>query len=105
MIRARGVALTQETIRHWCLKFGQSFANGLRRRQTRPGDHWHLDEVLIRIGGRTHYLWRAVDQEGDLLDILVQRQREKKAAQMFLRKLLKGLRDVPRLIMTGKLKS
>jgi len=105
MMRARGVTLTYETIRHWCLKFGQTFANGLRRRYPRPGDRWHLDEVFIKIGGRTHYLWRAVDQDGDVLDILVQSRRDKKAAQKFLRKLLKGLRYVPRVIITDRLKS
>ena len=105
MMRARGVTLTYETIRHWCLKFGQTFANGLRRRYPRPGDRWHLDEVFIKIGGRTHYLWRAVDQDGDVLDILVQSRRDQKAAQKFLRKLLKGLRYVPRVIITDRLKS
>jgi putative transposase len=105
MMRAHGVTLTYETIRHWWLKFGQTFASGLRRRHTRPGDRWHLDEVFIKIGGRTHYLWRAVDQDGDVLNILVQRRRDQKAAQKFLRKLLKGLRYVPRVIITDKLMS
>jgi putative transposase len=105
MMSVRGVTLTYETIRHWCLKFGQTYANGLRRRHPRPGDRWHLDEVFIRINGRTHYLWRAVDQEGDVLDILVQSRRDKKAAKKFFRKLLKGLRYVPRVIVTDKLKS
>ena len=104
-MQARGVTLTCETIRHWCLKFGQTFANGLRRQYPRPGDRWHLDEVFIKIGGRTHYLWRAVDQDGDVLDILVQSRRDQKAAQKFLRKLLKGLRYVPRVIITDRLKS
>ncbi len=105
MMSVRGVTLTYETIRHWCRKFGQTYANGLRRRHPRPGDRWHLDEVFIRINGRTHYLWRAVDQEGDVLDILVQSRRDKKAAKKFFRKLLKGLRYVPRVIVTDKLKS
>src|SRR5260370_3871175 len=71
----------------------------------RPGDRWHLDEVFVKLNGRLHYLWRAVDQDGDVLDILVQSRRDKKAAKKFFRKLLKGLRYVPRMIITDKLKS
>jgi putative transposase len=70
-----------------------------------PGDQWHLDEVFLKINGRLHYLWRAVDQDGDVLDILVQSRRDKKAAKKFFRKLLKGLRYVPRVIVTDKLRS
>ncbi len=66
----RGLTLTYETIRQWCLKFGQTYANGLRRRLPRPGDRWHLDEVFLQINGQVHYLWHAVDQDGDVLDIL-----------------------------------
>ena len=105
MLAMRGVSLSYESVREWCLKFGQTYANGLRHRSPRPGDQWHLDEVFIKINGRIHYLWRAVDQDGDVLDILVQRRRDKKAAKKFLRKLLKGSRYVPRLIITDKLKS
>ncbi len=71
-MRVRGVTITYETtIREWCLKFGQPFANELRRRRPQPGDKWHLDEMFIRINGKDHYLWRAVDQDGKVLDILV----------------------------------
>jgi len=105
MLAMRGVALSYETVREWCLKFGQTYANSLRRRSPRPGDQWHLDEVFLKINGRLHYLWRAVDQDGDVLDILVQSRRDKKAAKKFFRKLLKGLRYVPRVIITDKLKS
>ena len=105
MMRMRGVTLTYETVRYWCLKFGQNFGNNLRRRSPRPGDRWHLDEVFITINGKLHYLWRAVDQDGDVLDILVQSRRNKKAAKKFFRKLLKGLRYVPRVIVTDQLKS
>ena len=80
-------------------------ANGLRRKAPRPGDRWHLDEVFLKINGRLHYLWRAVDQDGDVLDILVQCHRNKKAAKKFFRKLLKRLRYVPRVIVTDKLRS
>ncbi len=101
----RGVALSYEAIREWCLKFGQTYANGLRRRRPRPGDKWHLDEMFIKINGKDHYLWRAVDQDGNVLDILVQSRRNKQAAKRFFRKLLKGLQYVPRVIITDKLKS
>ncbi len=101
----RGVSLSYETVREWCLKFGQTYANGLRHKHPRPGDQWHLDEVFLKINGRLYYLWRAVDQDGDVLDILVQNRRDKKAAKKFFRKLLKGLRYTPRVIITDKLKS
>ena len=105
MMSVRGVTLTYETIRTWCRKFGQTYANGLRRRSPRPGHRWHLDEVFIRVHGRVHYLWRAVDQEGEVLDILVQSRRDKRAAKRFFRKLLKGLQYVPRVIVTDQLRS
>jgi putative transposase len=105
MLAMRGVVLTYETIRSWCLKFRQTYANNLRRRSPRLGDTWHLDEVFLKINGRIHYLWRAVDQDGDVLDILVQTRRDKRAAKKFFRKLLKGQRYVPRVLITDKLKS
>ncbi|EFH80768.1 IS6 family transposase [Ktedonobacter racemifer] len=101
----RGVALTYETIRQWCLKFGQTYANELKRRRPKTGDKWHLDEVYLKINGKIHYLWRAVDQYGNVLDILVQSRRNKQAAKKFFRKLLKGLQYVPRVIITDKLAS
>jgi putative transposase len=101
----RGVVVTYEAIRKWCRKFGQQYANQLRRRRPRPGDKWHMDEVFLTIKGAHHYLWRAVDQDGNVLDILVQRRRDKRAAKKFFRKLLKGLSYVPRVIVTDKLKS
>src|SRR5882762_7718721 len=105
LMSSRGVSLTYETVREWCLKFGQTYANGLRRKSSLFGDRWHLDEVFLKINGRHHYLWRAVDQDGDVLDILVQSRRDKKVAKKFFRKLLKGLRYVPRFIVTDKLRS
>ena len=101
----RGIVVTYETVRQWCLKFGQTYANELRRRRPRCGDKWHMDEMVLTIRGKKHYLWRAVDQEGNVLDILVQSRRNKKAAKRFFRKLLKGSQYVPRVIMTDKLKS
>src|SRR5262244_34623 len=105
LLLERGIDVTHEAIRQWYLKFGQDYANQLKRRRARPGDKWHLDEVFLTINGKRHYLWRAVDQEGNVLDILVQRRRDKMAAKKFFRKLLKGLQYVPRVIITDKLKS
>ena len=105
MLAMRGVSLSYETVREWCLKFGQTYANALRHKSSRPGDRWHLDEVFLKINGRLHYLWRAVDQDDDVLDIMVQSRRDKKAAKKFFGKLLKGLRYVPRVIVTDKLRS
>src|SRR5262249_21388237 len=101
----RGSVVTYEAIRKWCPKFGQDYANQLRRQRPRTGDKWHLDEVFLTINGERHYLWRAVDQDGHVLDILVQSRRNKKAAKKFFRKLLKGLMYVPRVLITDKLKS
>src|SRR3954454_3736916 len=104
MMARRGVEVSYETIRQWCLKFGQTFANDLSRRRVRPGDKWHLDEVVLKIKGKLCYLWRAVDQTGVILDILVQSRRNTKAANRFFKKLLKGLEYVPRVIITDKLR-
>jgi putative transposase len=101
----RGITVSHEAIRQWCRKFGQDYANRLRRRRPQPGDKWYLDEVFLTINGERHYLWRAVDQDDNVLDILVQRRRNKHAAKKFLRKLLKGLTYVPRVIITDQLKS
>jgi putative transposase len=105
LLAERGVVVSYETVRRWGKKFGQTFANRLRRRRPRPGDKWHMDEVFIRIQGVQHYLWRAVDQDGVVLDILVQPRRDAKAAKRFFRRLLKGLDYVPRVIVTDKLQS
>jgi putative transposase len=105
LLAERGVLVTYETVRQWCRKFGQTYANELRRRRPRPGDKWHLDEVFIGINGAQHYLRRAVDQEGTVLDILVQSRRDKAAATKFFRKLLKDLAYVPRVVITDKLPS
>src|SRR6516225_11567889 len=105
LMLVRGVIVTHETIRQWCAKFGPVYAAGLRRRQPRPGDKWHLDEVFLTINGAQRYLWRAVDQHGNVLDVLVQSRRNAVAAKKFFRRLLKGLRYVPRVIVTDKLAS
>jgi putative transposase len=105
MMLQRGIVVSHETVRQWCAKFGQTYANALRRRRARPGDKWHLDEVFIKINGMIHYLWRAVDQHGNVLDILVTSRRDAKAATRFFRKLLTGLEYVPRVLITDKLGS
>jgi len=105
LLFACGVLVTSEAIRKWCRTFGQAYAHQLRRRRPRPGDTWHRDEVFLTSNGERHDLWRAVDQDGNGLDMLVQSRRHKKAAKKFFRKRLKGLTDVPRVIITDKLKS
>jgi putative transposase len=105
MLAARGIEVSHETVRQWALKFGQRFANKIRRRLPAPGDKWHLDEVVISIAGRKHWLWRAVDQHGVVLDILVQSRRNTKAAKRLLRKLLKKQGIAPRVMITDKLAS
>jgi putative pyridoxal-dependent aspartate 1-decarboxylase len=105
MMLQRGIVVSHETIRQWCGKFGQTYANALRRRRARPKDKRHLDEVFIKINGKTHYLWRAVDQHGTVLDILVTSRRDATAATRFFRKLLTGLEYLPRVLVTDKLAS
>jgi putative transposase len=102
---ARGGVVSYEAIRNWCRTFGQAYANQLRHRRPQPGEQWHLDEVVLTIQGERHYLWRAVDQDGKVLEMLVHRRRDKDAAKTFFRKLLKGVRDVPRVIITDQLAS
>jgi putative transposase len=105
LLAERSVVVSYETVRRWCKKFAASFADRLRRRRPRPGDKWHMDELFIRILGVQHYLWRAVDQNGVVLDILVEARRDANAAKRFFRRLLKGLQYVPRVIVTDKLRS
>ena len=105
MLAARGITVSHETVRQWALKFGQDFANRIRRRLPCAGDKWHLDEVALKIAGKKHWLWRAVDQDGLVLDILVQSRRDKPAAKRLLRKLLKQQCRPPRVLITDKLAS
>ena len=100
LLAARGITVSHETVRQWGLKFGQAFANEIRRRLPRPGDKWHLDEVEIKIAGKKHWLWRAVDRDGTVLDVLVQSRRDKRAAERLLRKLLKRRGRPPRAPVT-----
>jgi len=101
----RGVLVSYESIRRWCLKFGPVYAAEIRRRRPQPRDKWHLDEVFINMGGRTYYLWRAVDADGLVLDILVQERRNQEAAETFLRRVVDGYPAEPRVVVTDKLAS
>jgi putative transposase len=103
LLSARGIIGTHEAIRRRCRELWQAYADQLRRRNLRPGDKWHLDDVFLTINRAWRYLGRAVDQDGYVHDILVRRRRDKKAAKKFFRKLLNGLRDVPRVIITDHL--
>ncbi len=104
-LAARGIIVSHETVRQWALKFGQAFANQVRRRLPAAYDKWHLDEVVLTIAGVKHWLWRAVDQSGMVLDILVQSRRDMRAAKRLLRKLLKRQCRAPRVMITDKLAS
>src|SRR6185503_9469104 len=105
MLAARGILVSHESVRQWALKFGPAFANRIRRRLPQAGDKWHLDEVVITIAGKKHWLWRAVDQDGIVLDVLVQSRRDQQAAKRLLRKLLKRQMRPPRVLITDKLAS
>ncbi len=105
LLAERGVSVSYEAIRSWCAKFGPEYARSARRRRGKLGDTWYLDEVFVTIQGQRHYLWRAVDQDGDVIDILVQRRRDARAAERFFRKLLKGQGSEPRWLITDKLGS
>ena len=105
MLAARGIFVRHETVRQWARKFGQALANQIRRRLPGAGDRWHLDEVVITIAGKKHWLWRAVDQTGFVLDVLVQSRRDQRAAKRLLRKLLKRQGRAPRVMITDKLAS
>ncbi|TAT91463.1 IS6 family transposase [Rhizobium ruizarguesonis] len=105
MLAARGIIVSYETIRRWCRKFGAAYAKQLRRKKPSRKDIWHLDEVVISIGGRKHWPWRAVDQDGYVLDEIVQTRRDTKAAKRLLVRLLKKQGLSPKRIVTDKLRS
>ena len=105
ILAERGILVTYESIRQWSAKFGAEVASRLRRRRPKPGDTWHMDEVFLRINGKLHYLWRAVDQHGVVLDILVQDRRNASAAKRFFKRLLSGLKYKPRKIVTDGLRT
>ena len=105
MLAERGIIVSYEGIRFWCLKFGPAYTRNLRRKQGRLGDIWHVDELFITIQGQYLYLWRAVDQDGDVIDILVTKRRDRRAATRFFRKMLKHQRQAPWQLITDKLRS
>ena len=105
LLAERGIDVSYETVRRWALNFGQAYARRLRTTRPRPDARWHLDEVFVSIAGKRMYLWRAVDSEGEVLDILVQSRRNKKAALKLMRKLLKKQGFVPDAFVTDKLPS
>src|SRR6266705_4398909 len=104
LLAERGIIVSYETIRIWCQMFGPDYARKLKRRQGRLGDIWYLDEVFVRINGQQQYLWRAVDQDGDVIDILVQPRRDQRAAERFFRRLLCSQGKEPLHIITDKLR-
>ncbi|MDT6942405.1 IS6 family transposase [Brucella pseudogrignonensis] len=105
MLAYRGIIVTYKTVHEWAEKFGREYANTIRRRTPRLGDKWHLDEMVITIKGEKHFLWRAVDQDGFVLDVLVQKRRNTKAAKRFMRKLLRGQGCSARVMVSDKLRS
>ena len=105
LMAERGVAVTYETVHQWYRKFGPPFAQTLRRRRPHPGEKWHIDEVQLKMNGRRYWLWRTVDQDGLVLDILVQERRNRTAAEAFLRRVVDGCGCRPRVVVTDKLAS
>jgi putative transposase len=105
MMFERGILVSYETVRVWCLKFGAEYSKRLRKCRGPVGDTWHLDEVYLKIDGCQKYLWRAVDQQGEVIDILVQSHRDARAANRFFRKILKAERTLPRRVVTDRLGS
>ena len=105
LLAERGIVVSYESIRLWCNKFGPEYARRLKRRHQGFGDTFYIDEVFVKIDGIQHYLWRAVDQDGEIVDVFLQRRRDAKAAKRFFKRLLKTHRNEPRKIVTDKLRS
>jgi putative transposase len=105
LLAERGITVSYEAIRYWCIKFGSTYTRSLRGKQGRLGDIWHVDEMFITIRGERHYLWRAVDQDGDVIDILVTKHRDRQAAKRFFRKALKHQGQAPWQLVTDKLRT
>ncbi len=105
LLASKGVTVSYEAVRLWCGKFGSEFARRLRPHRRRLGRRWHVDEVFIRLNGTIHYLWRAVDQNGIVVDILVQARRDRAAAERFFRHLLRSSNSVPHTVVTDRLRS
>jgi putative transposase len=105
LLAERGLDISYESVRSWVLKFGPMIARRLRQVRPRPSDRWHLDEMVVRIAGKRMYLWRAVDHEGEILDVLVQRRRDRRAAVKLMRKLMRKQGFAPKRVVTDKLRS
>jgi putative transposase len=105
LLAERGITVSYEAVRGWCQKFAADYARRLRKRQGRLGDSWHVDELFVRINGQQQYLWRAVDQDGDVIDILLQPHRDRRAAERFFQRLLRREGKEPLRIITDRLKS
>jgi putative transposase len=105
MLAERGVEVSYETVRCWTMKFGPQFARALKKRRPAPSPRWHLDEMVCSVGGKQMYLWRAVDDEGEVLDLVMQRRRDTDAALKLLRRLLRNQPTAPTAIVTDRLKS
>lgn len=104
LLAARGVIVSREAVRLWVNRFGRHFADCIRRDRPRPNDKWHMNEVVITVRGKRHWLWRAIDATGDVLDILVQTRRNAKAAKRFFQRLVAQFGE-PRVVITDKLRS
>ena len=105
LLAERGISVSYETIRLWCNKFGSRYANRLKKKHRGYGDTFFIDEVFIKIDGKQRYLWRAVDQDGEIVDVYLQKRRDGAAAKRFFKRLLKIHKDEPRKIVTDKLRS
>src|ERR1700676_1420506 len=105
LLAERGLDVSYETVRRWVLKFGPLIARKLRQGRPRPSDRWHLDEMVVRIAGKRMYLWRAVDHEAKILDVLLQRRRDRRAAVKLMRKLLRKQGFAPKRVTTDQLRS
>jgi putative transposase len=105
LLAERGITVTRESIRLWCIKFGSQYARRLKRKHRGYGDTFYIDEVFVKINGKQHYLWRAVDQDGEVVDIYLQAKRDGAAAKRFFKRLLRSHNGKPQKIVTDKLRS
>ena len=105
LLAERGITVSYESIRQWCINYGAKYARRLKRKHPGYGDTLYIDEVFVKISGKQHYLWRAVDQDGEVVDVFVQQRRDGKTAKQYFERLLKSYRSKPRKIVTDKLKS
>ena len=105
LLAQRGITVSREAIRLWCIKFGALYARRLKRKHRGYGDTFYIDEVFVKINGKKHYLWRAVDQDGEIVDVYLQAKRDGAAAKRFFKRLLRSYGDEPRKVVTDELRS